>query len=101
MFVGTALLGLLLGAGSSLWWDELSGKLVLIAALLYVVGTFGVTMVFNQPMNLRLAALAPSQALAYRAQYVDTWTRWNHVRTAASLLSAAVFVAALLLQSGA
>jgi uncharacterized membrane protein len=97
-FVGTALLSLVLAAGSLLWWDQLSGKLVLVAALLYLVGTFGLTMVLHQPMNLKLAALQPAQALAYWPQYVQTWTRWNHLRTLAPLLASGMFVAALLLK---
>jgi uncharacterized membrane protein len=97
-FVGTALLSLVLAAGSYLWWDQLSGKFVLVAALLYLVGTFGLTMVLHQPMNLKLAALQPAQALAYWPQYVKTWTLWNHVRTLAPLLASGMFVAALILK---
>jgi uncharacterized membrane protein len=97
-FVGTALLSLVLAAGSYLWWDQFSGKLVLVAALLYLVGTFGLTMLLHQPMNLKLAALQPAQALAYWPQYVQTWTLWNHVRTLAPLLASGMFVAALLLK---
>jgi uncharacterized membrane protein len=97
-FMGTAVLSLVLAAGSYLWWDQLSGKLVLAAALLYLVGAFGLTMVLHQPMNLKLAALQPAQALAYWPQYVQTWTLWNHVRTLAPLLASGMFVAALLLK---
>ena len=94
-FVGTALLCVPLAAGSCAWWGEPSGKLVLIAALSYIAGAFGLTMVLHQPMNLKLADLPPAQAASYWPQYLQTWTQWNHVRTAASLLSAAAFVAAL------
>jgi uncharacterized membrane protein len=97
-FAGTALLCLLLAAGSYVWWDHASAKLVLFAALLYLVGCFGLTMALNQPMNLELAALQPVQAIAYWPEYVATWTAWNHVRTAAPLLAAALFVAALMLR---
>jgi uncharacterized membrane protein len=98
VFMGTALACLLLAAGSTAWWDEPSGKLVLIAALLYLIGSFGLTMVLHQPMNLKLAGLQPAQAAAYWPQYVQTWTLWNHVRTAAPLLSAMFFVAALMVK---
>lgn len=97
-FMGTALLCVLLAAGSYAWWGEPSGKLVLIAALVYLVGAFGITMALHQPMNLKLAALQPEQAAAYWPQYLQTWTLWNHVRTAAPLLAAALFVAALRLK---
>jgi uncharacterized membrane protein len=97
-FMGTTLICVALAAGSYLWWDQLSGKLVLVAALLYLAGSFGLTMVLHQPMNLKLAALQPAQAVAYWPAYVEQWTLWNHVRTAAPLLSAALFVAALMLK---
>ena len=98
-FMGTALVCLALAFGSYLWWPQTSGKLVLGAALLYLVGTFGLTMVLHQPMNLKLAALPPAQAIAFWPQYVATWTTWNHVRTAAPLLATALFIAALVLKS--
>jgi len=97
-FIGTSLLCLVLAAMSFVWWGEISGKLVVVAALLYLVASFGLTMTLHQPMNLKLAALSPAQALAYWPEYLATWVRWNHVRTAAPLLSAALFVAALLLR---
>lgn len=95
-FMGTTLVCALLAAGSYSWWQQPSGKLVLVAALLYGVGSFGVTMLLNQPMNLKLAGLPPASACAYWPRYVEAWTTWNHVRTAASLLAAILFVAALL-----
>jgi uncharacterized membrane protein len=98
-FMGTALLCLALAVGSYVWWPQPSGKLVLVAALLYLAGCFGLTMVLHQPMNLKLAALQPAQAVAFWPQYVETWTTWNHVRTVAPLLSAVLFVVALVLKS--
>ncbi len=63
---------------------------LLAAGLLYAVGTFGVTMVFNVPRNNRLERLeaASADAAAYWPAYVREWTRWNHVRTGAALLAA-------------
>jgi uncharacterized membrane protein len=98
VFMGTSLACLALAAGSYLWWPQLSGKLVLVAALLYLVGSFGLTMVLHQPMNLKLAGMQPAQALAFWPQYVETWTTWNHVRTAVSLVAAVMFGTALLLE---
>jgi uncharacterized membrane protein len=98
-FLGTALACLLLALGAGFWWHEPSGKLLLVAALLYAFGSFGLTLALNQPMNLRLAALAPAEALAYWPEYVRGWTLWNTVRTVASLVSSALLVAALLLKA--
>jgi|SRR5215472_11713213 len=91
-FMGTTLVCAALAVGSYFWWQQPGGKLVFAAALLYLVGAFGVTMVFNQPLNLKLAGMEPAQAAAFWPQYVETWTLWNHVRTAASLLASALLV---------
>jgi len=96
LFLGTALLGLLLGGGSLFWWNHPGAKLVLAASLLYVIGCFGVTMMFNVPLNNRLAAGDAAQAAAFWPRYLEGWTTWNHVRTAAPILSAILFTAALL-----
>ncbi len=98
VFMGTALLCVGLAAGSFTWWSQPSGKLVLAAALLYALGAFGLTMVLNQAMNLRLGRMQATDALAYWPRYLRTWTLWNHVRTLVSLLAAALFVAALLVR---
>lgn len=95
-FMGTALLGLALAGAALFGTAPPGGALVPAAALLYVVGCFALTMAINQPMNLRLAAMPAAQAAAYWPDYVARWTRWNHVRTAASLLASALFVAGLL-----
>ena len=97
-FMGTALICLLLTAGSYFWWNQTNGWLVLVAALLYLAGSVGLTMVLHQPMNLKLAGLQPVQAIAYWPEYLETWIRWNHVRSAAALLSTALFITALVLR---
>ena len=101
LFVGTGILCLGLLAGSLVWWQESSGKLLLLASLLYIVGCFGVTRVFNIPLNDALAAAEPAtpQAAQLWAHYLDRWTLWNTVRTVAPTASAALFVAALLLKA--
>ena len=76
-FIGTTLACLALAVGANLWWQQLAGKLVLAAALLYLLACFGLTMVLHQPMNLRLAALDAAQALAYWPRCRQSWTRWN------------------------
>lgn len=72
--------------------------LLLAAGLLYVVGTFLVTMAFNVPRNERLARLNAEspEATAYWPVYVREWSVWNHVRTAAAIASAACSAAALM-----
>ena len=58
---------------------------------------FLVTMVCNVPRNDALAAIAPTDPDSARlwADYVATWTAWNHLRAAAALAAAASLTLAL------
>jgi uncharacterized membrane protein len=97
-FMGTGVLCLMLIAGAYVRWDETGGKLILLASLIYLIGCIGVTMGFNVPLNNALAALQPatSEAAALWTRYLQEWTFWNHVRTIAPIVSAALFIGALL-----
>jgi uncharacterized membrane protein len=78
-------------------WSSPGSGWLLAAAMLYVLGCFGVTMRGNVPRNKRLARLDAGSADAtdYWPDYVREWIRWNHVRTCASLAAAACAGAAL------
>jgi uncharacterized membrane protein len=54
-------------------------------------------MVFNVPLNNALAAVDPasSEGAAVWADYLRTWTNWNHVRTLAALAASGAFIFAL------
>lgn len=95
-FMGSALLGVVLGGWSLFSISQLDSQLVLLACLLYVVGCFGVTMAFNVPLNNQLAATSAAEGHVFWQSYLKTWTMWNTVRTVASALSAVVFVAVAL-----
>jgi uncharacterized membrane protein len=91
VFVGTAVLaGICVFAGFFPWGAPRS-MLLLAAGLSYLVGSFGVTAGFNVPRNERLARMHADseEAAAYWPVYVREWLFWNHVRAAASLVSAA------------
>ena len=100
---GTGLLCLIVGALSLGSLGTLDGKLILGAALLYVLGCDAVTVIFNVPLNNALAATTPGtpEATALWTRYLSEWTMWNSVRTAASFLSAILFVAAWALRVAA
>ncbi|HXV59709.1 MAG TPA: anthrone oxygenase family protein [Vicinamibacteria bacterium] len=74
-------------------WQRPGGAYLLVGAVFYVVGTVLVTIVFNVPRNNALGAVNPSSADGARlwADYVTSWTAWNHVRTIAALVAAALF----------
>lgn len=71
--------------------------LVIAAAVLYLVGTIGLTAGYHVPLNDSLAALPPDAANAATkwTSYGTNWTRWNHVRSGAALLAAALLTVAL------
>jgi uncharacterized membrane protein len=68
-----------------------------VGGLLYVVGTFLVTIVFNVPLNETLATLNPESAGAVNLwhDYLSRWTAWNHVRTISALAATASLTIAL------
>ncbi|MDF1731637.1 MAG: DUF1772 domain-containing protein [Minwuia sp.] len=74
------------------------------AASLYLFGVFGVTVVANVPMNIRLdgMSLAGGEAQAYWPDYVGGWLPWNHLRTLAAAGTAVCYMiaAVLLAQAG-
>jgi uncharacterized membrane protein len=94
VFLGTAPVAI---AAALFAWPGPGRAVTVVGALLYVVGTVGVTVRCNVPRNDALATLdaaAPASATAWH-RYVVTWTRWNHVRTAAAAAAGACFLAAL------
>lgn len=90
-FFGTALLCLaiivlgLIGFGGLSTW-------AVAGAAVYLVGTIGVTMVLNVPLNNQLAVMDVNAAASADAWlvYVRDWTLWNHVRTIAALVAALI-----------
>ena len=67
---------------------DLAGRwLLFTAGLIYVVGMFGCTAVFNVPLNNRLARVGSDESarVATWKHYLVHWTRWNHLRGVCSL----------------
>lgn len=67
---------------------------IIAGCLAYCFGVFLVTVIFNVPMNNRLARLqntAPEAAVYWR-HYLRRWSAWNHVRTLASGAAAVCFL---------
>jgi uncharacterized membrane protein len=94
---GTGAVGLVLAGYSLIAARRPETPYLLIGGLLYFLGNVVVTIVFNVPRNSALAASDPASADGARvwADYLVTWTRWNHVRTATALAAAATFMFAL------
>jgi uncharacterized membrane protein len=97
VFLGTAAASAGLGMVAGLRLPSPGSAWLLAGCILYLVGAFGVTMIFNVPLNDRLATQNPgtAEAAQYWPVYVSQWLRWNHVRTVAALLATASFVLAI------
>ena len=98
VFLGTGLVCLALAIISVVRWERPGAMWILAAALLYLIGGIGVTIIFNVPMNNTLNAADPSSSAGQVLwqNYLTNWTFWNHIRTIASVGSFASFIAALL-----
>lgn len=97
VFVGTAVLSGICVLAGVVTWGTPRAALLLVAGLSYLLGGFAVTVAFNVPRNERLGRIDPesAEAEAYWPVYGREWLRWNHVRTAACVLSAACAAGAL------
>lgn len=72
--------------------NTVSFWLIVLSALLYVVGTFGVTGLGNVPLNNQLDALQlnnmPKEALGnFRLHFESNWNRLHFIRTVCSVAS--------------
>jgi uncharacterized membrane protein len=96
-FLGTAIACILLTISSLSKWHQPGAAYLLLGSLLYLVGTILVTIAFNVPLNDALAAFKPDSTDGANlwARYLTNWTIWNHVRTIAALVAAALFTIAL------
>ncbi len=99
LFLGMAVVSLVFVGFGALAPSGPSGTLILLAGLVYLFGCFGVTVIFNVPMNEALAGMEMSTDTTrdYWLQvYVPRWTFWNSVRTIACTVSAALLLFGLL-----
>lgn len=74
--------------------------LVLCAGLIYLFGCFGITALFNVPMNTALARMEASSGPTnayWQDTYVPRWTFWNTVRAVACAISAALLLSGMVL----
>ena len=95
-FLGTAAICVLLAASAHYRWHEPGAVVVPSGSLLYLIGTFLVTVVRNVPMNDALERIQPTgdDAPGHWARNVARWAAWNHEGTAAALLGAALLALA-------
>jgi uncharacterized membrane protein len=98
VFLGTAIICAGLAITAVVRWHLPGAGWMLAGTMIYIIGSIGVTMIFNVPMNnaLMVADPATSEGLELWAKYLTDWTFWNHIRTFASLASCASLIMALI-----
>ena len=96
VFLGTAIVSVVAAILGLVRWEFPRSGYVLAGAVLYVVGSFLVTVVFNVPLNNTLVAADPSSTAGQESwkTYLTDWTIWNHVRTLTSLAALLFFILA-------
>lgn len=97
LFYGTTLVSLALAIIGLVRRGEPGAMPMLAGGLIYVVGMFLCTAVFNVPLNNALAVVDPASAAAVPVwtRFLRDWTFWNHVRTISSTAASACYIAAM------
>ena len=96
-FFGTALAGIAVAVAALADWRGATSVWLLAGAAAYLLGTFAMTAAYHVPRNNVLAATPVDGPDATRTwhRYLAEWTRWNHFRTAAALIAAALLGVAI------
>lgn len=81
LFLGTPLMCSIIVLNSAQNINESGNFFLLVGALAYLIGPFGITMLFNVPLNNLLARTDASDAEKIWPMYQKKWQRWNHIRT--------------------
>jgi uncharacterized membrane protein len=94
LFFGTTAASLLLAIYAGLNFSKNGSLLLMLASGLFLLGTFGVTVAFNVPLNNGLAEriASTSEAAEFWQTYVPQWQKWNHLRTVTAAAASAIFI---------
>jgi len=98
-FLGLAAVSAVLAGYGVVNLDQPARSLITLAGLTYLIGCFGVTVIFNVPMNEALAGMDPSAQATrdyWTGTYLPRWTFWNTVRTVACAVAAGLVLFGLL-----
>ena len=100
LFIGMSILSVLIIGVAYISLSGPAAILIMIAAGFYLIGVFGVTVVFNVPLNKLLDGMdfTSKEALEFwKTRYLPDWTFWNSVRTGACVMAAILYLVALIL----
>jgi len=81
LFLGTPILCSVIAVNSELNINEPGSLFLLVGAIAYLIGPFGITMRFNVPLNNLLARAKVSESDVIWPKYQKKWQWWNHIRT--------------------
>lgn len=96
IFLGSTVTATALAVLAPFGWAEPAALPMLVGGVVYLVGMFVVTMVWNVPLNNALLATAANvDAASTWTRYLKEWTFWNHIRTIASVVALVLFTIAL------
>ena len=93
VFMGTAVVSLILAIVAIAGWTSAHSPFLLGGAVCYIGGTWLVTAFGNVPLNDKLAAVEagdPASSSVWE-HYLSRWTTLNSRRTGAALLAAVLF----------
>jgi uncharacterized membrane protein len=98
-YFGATILALVVGVMAVIQIGRPGSGWILAGAVLGVLAAI-ITMAFNVPLNNHLDTVDPSGLSVVDAArewqaYLSTWTAWNHVRAAASIIGAALMLVGL------
>ena len=97
VFLGTGIICAGLAISGVVRWHLPGAAWLIAGSMIYIVGSVGITVIFNVPMNNALMVADPETpaGLQLWAKYLTDWTFWNHIRTIASLAASASLIMAL------
>ena len=95
LFFGTPVFCFLIAIRAFQYLDASGSLFLLIGAVAYLIGPFGITMFFNVPLNNKLARAEASVADEVWPDYQKRWQTWNHIRTYIGVASIAMLAAGL------
>ena len=81
LFLGTPILCSVIAANSGLNTNDPGALFLLVGAFAYLIGPFGITVLFNVPLNNLLARADVSDADEIWPMYQKRWQWWTHIRT--------------------
>jgi uncharacterized membrane protein len=90
LFLGLAAVSLFLVAFGLTSLDGTARTMIVLAGAVYLIGSFGVTIRFNVPMNEMLAGMETAHEITkmyWTEVYLPRWTFWNSVRAVACVAS--------------